>query len=243
MQSWRYKVVVSYDGSNYHGSQIQQQLPTIQLSLQQALKKMFHIDLVITLASRTDQGVHALYQVFHVDLPFKLETHLIINGLNQRLTGDIIIINASIVSSEFHARFSAKAKTYQYTITKVPSTIINQRFEVYQPNLNIELIRQVLPDLIGTHDFIAFGKYQAGKPTVKTIHAINLKETKHRLIFTIKGDNFLRYMVRTMIGNLIAVGLHQKPITQLKDLLLTGDRKLSAKLAPAKGLVLKKIYY
>lgn len=241
----RYKLILSYDGTGYSGYQKQPHQNTIQDKLEQALKKMTDQNIDTFAASRTDSGVHALYQVIHFDFDASIAPDKWIEGLNKRLPDDIKVLKISRTKDNFHARYDSKAKTYIYKIGTKPLNPLDGRYQVYVPNLNIGHMRIAMQDVIGTHDFRAFSKLdlENQKDPVKTIYEFTVKPYKQGYVFKIKGNHFLRYMVRSIMGNLIDIGLNRKPVDHIKRLLETKDRKLTAKTADAKGLILYHIYY
>lgn len=238
----RYLAILSYDGTKYHGFQSQDNALGIQEVIEKAFRLMTQSKIKIHGAGRTDKGVHAVGQAFHFDsdLNLTIENWL---RVNDRLPLDIRVISIKIVSNDFHARHSSKSKKYRYVIAKNESNVFNSSHEVYVKNLDIEPIKKAIPYFLGTHDFKGFCQLVKGKPTIKTIYAIDLKETKKQYIFTIHGNSFLKYMVRSMMGTLIQIGLHRKEPEIIKDILETKDRKLAGKTAEARGLYLQKIYY
>lgn len=239
----RYKLILSYEGTNYHGYQRQPKLTTVQSELEKAIFKMTNQEIVTFAASRTDKGVHAIGQVVHFDTDLKIEPLTWVRSLNYLLPDDIKVLKVIKTSNQFHSRHSAKSKIYHYRLSKKESDIFKQRFESFYPNLDYNLIRQAMLDVIGEHDFCAFAKEEKNKPTIKIIYSFKIKETKDAYTFVVHGNNFLRYMVRSIIGNLIAIGQGKKPINHLRVMLDKKDRKLTAKTAAAKGLILYKIYY
>lgn len=239
----RYKAILSYDGTQYSGYQKQVNQLGIQTVVEKAFRLMTQIDIPTFAASRTDKGVHALYQVLHFDSDIILDSTHWVEALNKRLPVDIRMLKVMPTHEDFHARHSAKSKRYIYKIAKQPSTAFTGNHEVYVKNFNIDLVKPILNDIVGTHDFRGFSPNRENKPPVKTIYSFDYKETKSHYIFNIHGNSFLRYMVRIIMGNVIAVGVGKKPSNQLKILLETKDRSLSAKTAEAKGLYLKHIYY
>lgn len=240
----RIKLTVAYDGSDYYGFQRLNKLPTIQNELEKGLKNMTSIPHFVFGASRTDKGVHAKAQVVHFDTKItEITTDTWIKGLNKRLPSDIRVVKAEVVSKNFHARHSVKSKKYEYRISKNESTPFTARYEVYYENLNWDIIKQVYKQLEGTHDFVGFAKYVEGKPTIKNLYQVNLRETKNHYIFTFHGDNFLRYMIRSMMGTLIEMAIGRKPIDTIEKIFTTNNRKLAGKTAPAKGLTLVKMFY
>ncbi len=241
----RYKMVLSYDGTDYSGYQRQPNAHTIQAAVEKAIFDMTKIETEIFAASRTDKGVHALYQVVHFDTVADIEKESWISGLNKRLPSDIRVLKIHKVKPHFHARHDSKSKVYLYKITKQEPSIFDQRFAVYVPNLDIKKMELAAQHLIGTHDFKAFAKLDTSeeKPTIRTLYTVSVKSYKTYYLFKIHGDHFLRYMVRSIMGNLIDIGLGRKQPEHIKNLLACKDRLLTSKTAPAKGLVLYHIYY
>lgn len=239
----RYKAVISYDGSDYYGFQRLNNHKNIQQTIENAIKNMTAQAIPIYVSGRTDKGVHAKGQVIHFDTEIDLEATVWINGINRRLPADIRILKISKERNNFHARHSAKSKIYEYRITKFPSSVFESRYEVYQPNLDINLIKQGAKLLEGTHDFAGFSINIALKPTVKTIYSVSVKETKKHIIIRFHGDSFLRYMVRRMVGLLIDIGAEKKQVSVINEIFLTKDRMIANITAPAKGLYLVKIFY
>ena len=244
MEVVRYLFEVSYDGSNYSGFQRQINANSIQSEIEKALKNMTRIELTIHSAGRTDKGVHALAQTFHADLPFEIENiDIFIIGINKRLPSDIIIKKIKKVNARFHARHNAQYRIYEYVISKKPSDIYNQRFEVYIENFDIELAKLATREFIGVKDFAGFSKKNIDKETIRSVESIDVKETKTHYIFTFKGVSFLRYMVRSIMGTIIEVSTHKKDIKVIKEIFETKDRKLAGKTADAKALFFKKVIY
>jgi tRNA pseudouridine38-40 synthase len=238
----RYKAILSYDGTNYNGFQTQKDGSGIQDTIEKAFRLMTQTEIKIHSAGRTDKGVHALGQVFHFDSNLSLDEDNWLR-VNDRLPLDIRVKSIKKVKLDFHARHSAKSKTYKYVIAKKPSTVFNQNHEVYIKNLNINLMIEALPYFIGTKDFLGFCQHVKGKPTIKTIYKAEFRETKKHYVFTFHGNSFLKYMVRSMMGTLIQIGLHRKEISVIDQIFETKDRSLAGKTAESKGLYLVKIFY
>jgi len=239
----RYKAIISYDGTNYSGYQKQVNQLAIQSVIEKALRLMTRMDIDTFASSRTDKGVHALYQVLHFDSDIDLESSQWIDALHKRMPSDIRILSVTKVKDSFHARHSAKSKRYIYKIAKYPSTAFSGHHELYVKHFDINNVKDILETIVGTHDFSGFSPNKENKPPIKTIYSFDYKETKTHYIFNIHGNSFLRYMVRIIMGNVIAVATNQKTQSQLQILLDTKDRSLSAKTADSKGLYLKHIYY
>lgn len=239
----RYKVIISYDGTNYSGYQKQVNQLGIQTVIEKAFRLMTQIHIDTFASSRTDKGVHALHQVLHFDSDIDLTSDQWVDALGKRLPTDIRIHKVTKVKDSFHARHSSKSKRYIYKIAKKPSTVFTGNHELYVKDFNIDLVKDQLQTLVGTHDFSGFSPNKENKPPIKTIYSFDYKETKTHFIFNIRGNSFLRYMVRIVMGNVIAIATGKKPTDQLRILLEKKDRELSAKTAEAKGLYLKHIYY
>ncbi len=235
--------VVSYDGTNYQGFQSQTNGLGIQEVIEKAFRSMTQTEVKIHSAGRTDKGVHALGQVFHFDSKIDIEPETWARGLNDRLPLDIRVKKIKVVKPDFHARHSAKSKIYKYVIAKKPSTAFSKNYEVYIKNIDIEKMISALQDFIGTNDFKGFCQYVEGKPTIKTIYKAEYNETKKHYIFKFHGNSFLKYMVRSMMGTLIQIGIGKKESFVIKEILETKDRSLVGKTAEARGLFLVKIYY
>ena len=238
----RYKAIVSYDGTRYHGFKSQKNALGIQQVIEKSFRLMTQTEIKIHSAGRTDKGVHAVGQVFHFDSDLNIDIDSWLR-INDRLPLDIRVKSIVKASDDFHARHSSVSKKYKYIIAKKPSSVFDANYEVYIRNLDIEPIKKAIPYFIGTHDFRGFCQLVKGKPTEKTIFSIDLKETKKHYIFTFHGNSFLKYMVRSMMGTLIQIGLHRKDPEIIKTILETKDRQLAGKTAESRGLYLYKIYY
>lgn len=238
----RYQAIVSYDGTDYLGFQSQPNRQGIQDAIEKAFRLMTQTPIKIFGAGRTDKGVHALGQVFHFDSDLAIDEKSWLR-INDRLPMDIRITKIMQVSPDFHARHSSKSKIYRYVIAKEPSTAFSQRYELYVRNFNIEPVKKAITYFEGTHNFKGFCQYVKDKPTMKTIYKAEIKETKKHYIFTFHGNSFLKYMVRSMMGTLIEIGMGKSEPNLIETILQTGERSLAGKTADAKGLFLVKIYY
>jgi len=240
---YRYKLTVSYDGSDYYGMQRLNEHNSIQKTLEKSIKRMTSKEVSVFVSGRTDKGVHAKGQVVHFDFEAKIEPKALMLGLNKRLPEDIKVVKAEIVCNTFHARHDAKSKEYEYVISKVPSSVFSQRYEVYFPNVDVSKLKEAATLLEGTHDFGGFTLTNELKPTQKTIYHIKVKETKTHIKIKIHGNSFLRYQVRRMIGLLVDIATNKKDISTINEILKTKDQSLAKNTAPAKGLYLVKVYY
>lgn len=241
---YRYIAIIEYDGFNYFGSQKQLNNITIQGTCEKALKNMTQLSINTYFASRTDKQVHSKYQVFHFDLDFEISNfNNFVLGLNKRLPLDIRVKRIKKVNLDFHSRHSAKAKIYQYVVAKKPISAFLSRYMVYENKLDIELIQKAILKIQGTHDFTGFSKFDPNKNPIKNLDYIKIKSLKDKYIFEFKGDSFLRYMIRSIMGLLFHIGRHEKDIEIIDKIFETKDHKLCGFTAKPHGLYLKKIIY
>lgn len=240
---YRYLFTVSYDGSNYSGFQRQINSNSIQEEIEKAIKRMTRQEITIHSAGRTDKGVHAIGQTFHIDINIEIEENRWIEALNLRLPDDIIIKKVKRVNNKFHARHSAKKRVYYYKIAKHESNIFTQRFELYVKNFDISIAKEAIKKFIGTKDFTGFFKSNPNKDPIRTIENIEIKETKDYYYIVFTGISFLRYMVRSIVGIIISVSTNKTPIETIDLIFATKDRSLASKTAEAKALYLDKIIY
>ncbi len=243
----RVRLIISYDGTNYKGYQIQNNFNTVQLLVEKALKKVYNVEVKTIGASRTDSGVHALCQnvVFDIDssnIPID-KLYLI---LNKNLPIDIRVTRSMEVYSDFHPRYDSIKKTYSYTIfngSNMPPYYRNFMTHI-KSDLDINSIINSTKYFIGTHDFIGFSSTGSSvKTTIRTIYDFNVEKYGNTIKFTITGDGFLYNMVRIIIGTLIDVGLNKIKPEELEYIISSKDRTRAGKTAKPNGLVLEKIYY
>lgn len=239
----RYKVTISYDGTNYHGFQKQKNAHTIEAEINDALFKIHKRDIKIVASGRTDRGVHALGQVFHFDSNLNMTTNEFKKALNSHLPEDIRVLDICVVDNDFNARHSAIKKTYKYIINQ-EYDLFNRNHELYYPyKLDLELFKKALKKFIGTHDFFGFAGYVKDKPTVKEIYEAYLILDGTKIIITFTGNAFLKYMVRKMVGTLLDIASGKKDISVINKIFETKDRNLSGKTINPEGLYLVRVYY
>ncbi len=240
---FRYKAVLSYEGTNYFGFQKQENKITIEEKLLEALKIIHKEDIKIVGSGRTDRGVHAIGMVAHFDSPLKLSDYRFTKALNTYLPNDIRIKSVVLVSNDFHARYSAVSKTYRYVISK-KYNVFKRNLETFIPyNLDTKVMKQALTKFIGKHDFLGFSSYVKGKPTVKEIYEASLIEEDDKIIITFKGNGFLKYMVRRMVGTLIDIGRDKKDISVIDEIFKTKNSFLAGKTINPEGLYLVEVNY
>ena len=241
-----YKIVIEYDGTNFVGWQQQENGQSIQSTLQEALLKLTGENIIIFGAGRTDAGVHAYGQVASFNLNKKIEIDVIRDGLNQHLRPQPIAVQkAELVEDDFHARFSANKRWYEYKIInrRPPLTIdINRAWCVYK-NLDIEKMKSESASFLGKHDLNAFrSAHCQSKNSIKTIDSISIRNKDEKIIFEISAKSFLHSQVRIMIGTLVDIAKGNINNTVL-DIIKSKQRDIAGQTAPANGLYLKKVEY
>lgn len=241
----KYKIIIEYDGTKYKGWQrLNNSDKTIQEKIELLLSKLLNENIEIHGSGRTDAGVHAYGQVAHFESKTKVDPDKFPNICNQMLPTDIVIKKLEDVPSEFHARFSAKSKRYQYKIwnSAIPSAI--QRKYVYQvpSKLDIELMKQAATCLIGEHDFKNFSALKTNKSTVRKIFSIAIMQKDEMIEINYHGEGFLYKMVRLLTGALVQVGLGELEPEDVQTILDRKD-KIVLNAAPAHGLFLLDVEY
>jgi len=252
MTTYRYKLIIEYDGTPFHGFQYQIGLSSVQGELEKALSVLNNKKLPkIYVAGRTDAGVHATAQVAHVDLETNYEDFNVMQAVNQQLRKNlrpqtISVIKAQHVEKEFHARFSAKKRFYIYKIINrhSPSPLnINKAWHVY-PTLNTDSMNKAAKILEGHHDFTSFRSVecQSSNPT-KTLDKLSVYKTNDLITIEAVSQSFLHHQVRNIVGTLKLVGEEKWSSKDVKEALEAKDRRAAGPTAPASGLYLTKIEY
>lgn len=238
------RLLIEYDGSDFVGWQVQNEGRTVQGELSRALKTLTKEDLCPVGSGRTDAGTHALGQVAHFHTLCALPIERIQRSLNGLLPADITIHAAEEVDGDFHARYSAKRKRYRYRIHEGKSSI-NRNFTwtCFRP-LDLQYLREASLALPGTHSFGAFCKQDPIPDNLTcTLYAAEWQRQGRELIFEVEGNRFLRHMVRILVGTMIEIGLRQRPVTDMGNLLENGQREAGGHTAPARGLHLLWVRY
>ncbi len=240
----RYKAVVMYDGTLFHGFQIQEDLRTVQKEIEDVLHIVTKHETKIYPAGRTDTGVHALGQVFHFDYEVEMQEWQIKNAINSRLPKDIYIKSIEIVDDSFHARYQATKKCYQYVININEFNPLNKNYcYYYKYKLDIEKMIEASKIFIGTHDFKSFTKNHKIENTIRTIYDIKFEVCNGVIKINFEGNGFLHNMVRIIVAMLIEAGNNRKTVADLIEAMENKDRKYAPKLAPANGLYLVSVTY
>lgn len=244
------KLVLEYDGLNYFGFQRQPRHKTVQSELEAALSRLFNTAVKITAASgRTDSGTSAAGQVVNFKVTSALACDRIQKGLNALLPQDIAVLSARDVKADFHARYSARAKTYEYQVLNRSerSPLKSRHFYHVNQRLDIAAMKRAAKHLTGKHDFKSFCAADPAKPnrenTVRTVKKIEIIRRGDIVLFRIEADGFLYKMVRNIVGTLIDAGLGKITAADTARILAACDRRQAGKTAPASGLVLKSVTY
>jgi tRNA pseudouridine38-40 synthase len=234
----RLVLTIQYLGTRYGGWQTQTNAVAVQQVIEEALEKIFAQPVRIHGAGRTDAGVHADAQRAHFDAPFEIPPRGLILGVNQLLPPDIRVLHAESVADDFHARFAAKSKTYEYRIwnAEVADVFAAETHAHVAKKLDDRAMHEAAQQLAGTHDFAAFTVADPEvASTVRTIESIAVRRDGNAIRITVTADGFLRYMVRRVAGSLIEIGRGKLAPEAIWD-----EARWTA---PAKGLVLREIRY
>ena len=242
----RVKLLVSYDGTEYSGWQVQPNAISIQENVEKAVLLATGEKVRVTGSGRTDAGVHAQGQIAHFDTNSSIPADKFFKALNVHLPRDIRVIKSESAPSDFHACNNAKKKTYEYSfyISSVEQPL-KERYAVKLDKLpDIDKMKECAKSFIGEHDFKGFcASGSSAKTTVRTIYNLDVTSDGQTLTFSVTGNGFLYNMVRILVGTLIDVGNGKTEIEQVKEMIKTGERKLGGKTLPAKGLCLKNVEY
>jgi tRNA pseudouridine38-40 synthase len=241
------KLSIEYDGSAYHGWQIQPGLQTIQGVIREQIAQITQQEVNLIGAGRTDAGVHALGQVANFQTESTIDLVSLQRGLNSLLPPDIVITGAEEVEKEFHARFSARSKTYEYHILNqlYPSAILRDYTWFIHDELNISSMKKCGKLLIGSHDFSSFRA--SGDESRHSIREVIRLEIERRegniVVIAIEANAFLREMVRSIVGTLVDVGRGKTSFTEFEGTFEDKDRRRAGMTAPAHGLFLTEVKY
>jgi tRNA pseudouridine38-40 synthase len=242
------RMTIQYEGTNYHGWQRQKNGVSIQEVIEEKLALITKRKITLYGSGRTDAGVHALYQVANFISDTKIPSDSIKNALNSLLPDDINIIIAEYASPEFHSRYSAKRKTYEYRILNTRETdIFSRRYTWHiREGLNLMEMRKCLSMIVGIHDFSSFRA--SGSSNINPVREMFRAELLDRdqdgaISFIFEAQGFLRHMVRNIVGTIIDAGKGKITCAEFNEILEAHDRKKAGAMAPAQGLFLKMVEY
>ena len=239
----KYFFEIAYKGTNYHGWQSQKNALGIQEVINNALSTILGSAFECIGSSRTDTGVHALKQFFHIEVETKLDDNFRYR-LNSFLPDDIAIMNIFKVVDSAHSRFDAVSRSYQYRISKVKDPFMFDTAIYVSHTLNVQKMQKAASLLIGDHDFTSFSKVKTDVKSFECdIKEANWSENNNLLIFNITANRFLRGMVRTIVGTMLEIGHGKIAFEDFNRIIKSKDRKKAGAAAPAKGLTLMSVEY
>lgn len=241
-----YKLIVEYDGTNYHGFQVQPKISTIQGEIESVLTKLAQSDTRVTGAGRTDAGVHALNQVinFHSNLTVPVDKLKL--AFNSLLPKDIRVKQATQVDQQFHARFDAIEKSYFYRIEQGDNASAFSRNYCWWIRNSLAWDKMIIASekIIGKHDFAGFTASGSDVHcTIRTLKDVQIKRQENGVELRFTADGFLYHMVRNLVGTLVEVGLSKREPDSIVEILDSKDRGRAGVTAPAQGLFLESIRY
>ncbi len=243
---YRIALGLEYDGSNYHGWQRQSAVDSVQARLETALSKVADTPVSIVCAGRTDAGVHASHQVIHFDTTAERPDVAWLLGGVQSLPADISLLWARRVPAEFHARFSATARSYRYVLLNraTRSALHAGRVTLWRPALDAERMHAAAQCLVGEHDFTSFRAQDCQSHTPwRRIESVKIQRFGEYLALDITANAFLHHMVRNIVGTLLPVGAGKWPVESVKEILLARQREAAGMTAPPDGLYLAAVRY
>jgi tRNA pseudouridine38-40 synthase len=247
-----FKLLIQYDGTDFHGWQVQGGERTIQGELERIIGMLEDAEVKVAGSGRTDAGVHAEGQVANVFLNRKFTPEKLRGAINGNMWRDLRILNVETAPEDFHARFSAKAKTYVYRIVNAPvMSPFWQRYAHHETRpLNVGKMNDAARLFLGEHDWTAFSAANSDVEnrvrTVKdfTVESIwDARANASIIQFRITANGFLRYMVRSIVGTMLEVGRGEKDSDTIQTAIVNGDRSLAGQTAPAGGLTLLTVDY
>ncbi|HTG66238.1 MAG TPA: tRNA pseudouridine(38-40) synthase TruA [Flavobacterium sp.] len=250
----RYFIKLAYNGTPYHGWQIQPNASSVQETLNKAFSVLLHSEINLMGAGRTDTGVHALEMYAHFDFESSFDIPKLVYKLNSYLPKDIVIYNIFPVADEAHCRFDATKRTYEYHINLFKDAFLQEQSWYFSQNLDVNLMNEAAKLLFNHTDFQCFSKVNTDVNTFDcTIFEAywtrggaeqsEAKQEENKLIFTISANRFLRNMVRSIVGTLINIGLGKITLADFNAIIESKSRDKAGFSVPAHGLYLTKIEY
>lgn len=244
----RYKLQLSYNGTNYAGWQVQPNAVTVQQKLEDAIQVLFKREIRVHGSSRTDSGVHARSQVAHFDLKRDEcpDLYRTLRSLNGILPSDIVVLKFERAEPDFNARFDATYRTYHYYFSSVYQPLHQQTTGIWWQELDIEAMRTCVSMLTGDIDCRTFTPFDPELPHHRCYFfdgSLQGPDADRRFCFIITANRFLRSVVRSVMGTLVEVGMGRITVDQFSDMLKNPDRDKAGPTAPAKGLVLHNVGY
>ena len=246
----RWKLTIEYDGRSFSGWQLQDNAPSVQGALEQAIQKFCQQDIRVQAAGRTDAGVHARGQVAHFDLDYgdrKLSGFDMLKAINAHMLGhNVAVVAAEPVAPDFHARFHATNKYYLYCIINRPAKLaLEEGFAWHaRKSLDAALMHDAAQLLIGTHDFTTFRAIDCqAKSPVRSLSRLDVRRDGDLIEIAAEGRSFLHHQVRNIVGTLSMVGQHKWTKADVQTALDAQDRTKGGPTAPSQGLYLMRVDY
>lgn len=240
----RYKLTIEFDGTHFSGWQIQPEDITVEQTLEDAFSKVLQEPVDLIGQGRTDAGVHARGQVAHVDLPEGTDMEKLLLGVNGLAGDQIQVIEYEEADPEFHARFDAIGRAYEYTITRRSMPLQRHFSWMLKQPADIEILHKCAALLQGEFDFAGFSKFNEDNfTTLCEIQRSEFEVDGDIIKYRIQANRFLRNMVRRLAGTMVRVAQGKMPIDQFKDALENPNSNIPTYTAPARGLVLEKVFY
>lgn len=239
-------ITIQYDGSAYHGWQVQNNALTVQEVFQDAVEKVFGSRLDVVGCSRTDAGVHANSYVLTLETDMNIDSEGVIMALNSKLPEDIAVINCAETDADFHPRYSCKSKEYVYKLYngKRRNPFLSKYALYYRYPIDAEYLNREAQAFAGTHDFKGFcSAHSDVEDTVRTVKAFSVWRDGDMVYFRVEADGFLYNMVRIMVGTLLFIAQGKIKEGELADIIASKDRQRAGRTAPPQGLYLNKINY
>jgi len=242
----RIALALRYDGTRYHGWQYQEAVSSIQQAVEYALSRVANESITVVCAGRTDAGVHASYQVVHFDTEATRTEHAWVFGANSNLPSDITVLWAKAVNADFHARYSARSRTYRYVMfnDSIRPGLLRTAMGWHYKKLNVQAMQQATQYLLGEHDFSAFRGSGCQAPhAIRTLHRAMIYQQNVLIIFEIRANAFLLHMVRNIVGVLVAIGDGLRAPEWAQAVLTSRDRRCAGMTVSPHGLYLIAIEY
>jgi tRNA pseudouridine38-40 synthase len=240
------KLVLSYDGSDFHGWQTQPGFRTVQQALEEAIAALTGEAPAVNASGRTDAGVHAVGQVVNFHTSSQHPPHVFVRGINAHLPPDVVIREAADVAQAFDANRDACAKLYRYVIHDgpVPNPFLRRYCFHARHHLDVDAMRRAAAPLVGKHDFRSFETDWPNRmSSVRTVQHLAVNRVGDWIWLDVEANGFLYNMVRAIAGTLVNVGRGYWPEMQVAEILKAGDRRLAGPTAPAHGLFLMRVRY
>lgn len=240
----RYFIKLAYNGTPYHGWQIQPNAASVQETLNRAFSVLLHSEISLMGAGRTDTGVHAKEMYAHFDFDASFDILKLVHKLNSFLPKDIVIYNILPVDEEAHCRFDATKRTYEYHINIFKDAFLQDQSWYFNQELDVDLMNEAAKLLLNYTDFQCFSKVNTDVNTFDcSIFEAYWKKEDNKLIFTISANRFLRNMVRAIVGTLVNIGLRKINLDDFIAIIESKNREKAGFSVPAHGLYLTKIAY